>query len=184
MLGMNDLKPGTVIMFGDQPHQVLETHHIKMARGKPTTQTKLKNLISGNIINETFQQSDKIEPAEVERVETVFKYRTKDEFFFAASSGQKFSFSEQDLAEKINYLMPGLAVKILVFNEEPFSVELPVKVVLKVVEAPPGDRGNTAQGGTKDVLVETGGKIRTPLFVKSGDTIEVNTETGQYVRRM
>ena len=181
---MNDLKPGILIELEGEPYQVLEAHHNKVAQRRPVMQTKIRHLVSGKVRAETFQQSDKVAEADIERIKTKFTYRTKDEFFFQGDGGEKFGFKQDLLQEKTGYLKKDLPVEIFIFNGKPISVELPIKVVLQVKDAPPGLKGNTVQGGLKDVLLETGAVVNTPLFVESGDEVEIDTRTGQYVRRM
>ena len=184
MLGMNDLKPGSIIEIKGDPHEVLEAHHSKVARRQAVTQTKIRNLISGKVLTQTFQQSDKIPEANIDIIEAVFKYRTRDEFFFIDKKGKKIGLKVDILGDKINYLKEDVSVKMSVFEEKIISIELPIKISFIVKEAPPGEKGNTAQGGTKDVILETGVKLKTPFFVKEGDNVEVNTQTGEYARRV
>lgn len=184
MLGMNDIKVGVVIVQNGEPFEVLSANHLKIAQRRPVMQTKIKSLKTGKVLSHTFQQSDKIPAAEVSKLSAVFKYRTRDEFFFVGDDGKKLGFSEAELGNKINYLKKDLVVKILLFEGSPLSLELPVKVVLEVKQSPPGERGDTAHGGTKGVIIETGGTVKTPLFIKEGDKIEINTQTGEYVRRL
>ncbi len=183
MLSMNDLRPGVIIELDGDPYQILESNHNKVAQRRPVMQTKIRNLITGKVRAETFQQSDKIQGADIERVKTKFIYRTKDEFFFQADSGEKFNFKEDVLEEKIGFLKKDMLVDIFVFKEKPISIELPIKVVLEVKDAPPAARGDTVQGALKDAILETGAEIKVPLFIESGDKIEVDTRTGAYARR-
>lgn len=191
MLSMNDLKPGVLIELEGEPFQILEAHHNKVAQRRPVMQTKIRHLISGKVRAETFQQSDKVAEADIERIKAKFIYRTKDEFFFQGDSpsttlgtSNKFGFKTDLLQEKTGYLKKGLPVEIFVFNGQPISVELPIKVVLRVKDAPPGLRGDTVQGGLKDVVLETGAMVKTPLFVETGDLVEIDTRTGEYTRRV
>lgn len=181
---MNSLKPGVVINIDGEPYEILESQHSKVARRQATTSAKLKSLTSGKVLTRTFQQSDKFEEADTEKVSATFKYRTREDFFFVGEKGEKFNFTQETLGDKIDYLKPGFEVRILLFEESPVSLELPVKVVLEVTDAPPSEKGDTAQGGTKEVELETGGKVKVPLFVKTGDKIEINTQTGEYSRRV
>lgn len=184
MLRMNDLKPGVVIEINGDPYEVLEAHHSKVARRQAVMQTKIRNLISNKVLTQTFQQSDKIHKANINVFKAIFKYRTKNEFFFIDEKNKKIGLGVDILGDKINYLKEAVSVKISVFEDEIISVGLPIKITFTVKEAPPGEKGNTAQGGTKDVILETGVKLKTPLFVKKGDSVEVNTQTGEYVRRI
>ena len=183
MLSMNELKPGVIIELDGEPYIVLESNHNKVAQRRPVMQTKIRNIITGKVRAETFQQSDSIKEAGVERVKAKFLYRTRAEFFFQTDSGEKTGFSEDMLEDKTRYLKKDMSVDIFTFKEKPISVELPIKVTLEVKEAPPGHRGDTVQGGLKDVVLETGAIVKTPLFVETGDKIEIDTRTGSYVRR-
>lgn len=183
MLSMNDLKPGVLIELDGEPYQILESNHNKVAQRRPVMQTKIRNLITDKVRSETFQQSDKIAEASIERVKAKFIYRTKDKFFFQDDLGVKMDFGEKILGEKIGYLKKDVPVEIYVFDEKPISVELPIKIVLEVKDAPPAARGDTVQGALKEVVLETGAIVKTPLFVESGDKIEIDTRTGAYVRR-
>ncbi|MBI4120166.1 MAG: elongation factor P [Parcubacteria group bacterium] len=183
MLSMNNLKPGVLIELEGEPYQVLEAHHNKVAQRRPVMQTKIRHLISGKVRAETFQQSDKVDEADIERLKAKFAYRTRDEFFFQTDGGEKFGLAQDLLQEKTGYLKKDLPCEVLIFNGQPISLELPIKVVLRVKDAPPGLKGDTVQGGLKDVLLETGITVKTPLFVEAGDFIEVDTRTSEYTRR-
>ena len=184
MLSMNEIRSGVIIELKGEPWQVLEAHHLKVAQRRPVMQTKLRNLVSGKILEETFQQSDRIPEANVEKMEAKFTYRTRDRFFFTSEDGRKFDFGPNDLAEKTGYLTKDLPVQIVLFKEKPISIDLPIKVSLKVKDAPPAARGDTVQGGLKDVTLETGAIVRAPLFVEEGDTLEIDTRDNSYVRRV
>lgn len=181
---MNDLKPGVLIDLEGEPYQVLESNHNKVAQRRPVMQTKIRHLISGKVRAETFQQSDKITEADLEQLKAKFIYRTKNEFFFQMDDGRKMGFDEKILTEKTGYLKKDLPVEIYVFKGKPISVELPIKVTLEVKDAPPATRGDTVQGALKEAALETGVTARVPLFVETGDKIEIDTRTGEYVRRV
>jgi elongation factor P len=183
MLSMNELKPGVIIELDGEPYIVLESNHNKVAQRRPVMQTKIRNVITGKVRAETFQQSDSIREADIERLKAKFIYRTKNEFFFQTDSGEKISFKEDMLENKTGFLKKDMAVDIFSFKEKPISIELPIKIILEVKEAPPGHRGDTVQGGLKDVVLETGTVVKTPLFIETGDKIEIDTRTGSYTRR-
>ena len=180
---MNEIKTGKVIEMNDDPWQVLESHHLKVAQRRPVMQTKLRNLKTGKVLEHTFQQSDKVSEADVEKRDAKFQYRTKDEFFFITAQGKKQGFSAEDLGERTHYLIKDLPVTIVFFNDEPLDVELPIKVSLRVKDAPPAIKGDTVQGGLKDVVLETGAVVKTPLFINEGELVEIDTRDGSYVRR-
>ncbi|MDP3764381.1 MAG: elongation factor P [bacterium] len=180
---MNDLRPGVLIDLEGEPYQVLESNFNKVAQRRPVMQTKIRNVITGKVRAETFQQSDSIKEAEIERLKSKFTYRTKNEFFFQTEDAGKMGFTEEILGDKINYLKKDTPVDIFVFKGKPISLELPIKVILEVKDAPPATRGDTVQGALKDAVLETGAEIKVPLFIEAGEKIEVDTRTGTYVRR-
>lgn len=184
MLSMNDLKRGRVISLNSQPYMVVSAQHIKMARSGATLRTKLKNLIDGGTLERSFSGGDKIEEADLARSPANFLYRDNDRYFFMdAASFEQYEFSDGDLEETKNYLKEGMAAEVLIYNGKAVSVELPKKVTLKVVSAPPGVRGDTSGSATKVATLETGVELRVPLFINTGDEIRVNTESGEYVER-
>ena len=152
---------------------------------RPVNQTKLKHLIKGNVIEYSFQQSDKLQEAEIETRPAVFIYERNGEWFFhdIKDKSKRFSVPGELVGESGKFLKGNTEVDTLWFEEKLFRVRLPIKVDLKVKEAPPNTRGNTAQGGSKVVTLETGVNINVPMFVKEGDVLRINTETGEYVER-
>lgn len=169
-----------------QPYEVLDSHFLRMQQRKAVMQTKLRNLISGKIIDRNFQASDYFEEAEVEKKSAVFIYTNRGEYWFHEESNPKnrFSLSGEVLGESAKFLTSNTVVSIMTFNDKVIKVSLPVKMDFKVIEAPPSVKGNTAQGGNKVVTLEGGGKVSVPLFVNQDDIIRVNTETGEYVERV
>lgn len=186
MLSSNNLKTGIIFLYNGQPHEVLESEHLKMAQRRPVTKTKLKNLINGITIYQNFQQSETFEEANVARESCKFLYGHRGEFWFCKANdpSTRFSLNETQVGESRLFLKPATLVEVLMFGEKPFKVNLPIKLDFKVTEAPPNIKGDTAQGGGKEVTIETGAKVRTPLFIETGDIIRVNTQTGEYAERM
>ena len=185
-LSVNELKPKTFFIFEDQPWVVLESHHLKMQQRRPVVQTRIRNLINGKIVERNFAQSDVFEEADIKREEIKFLYSHRDEYWFSHKDNpsKRFKLDKEILGDTIKYLKSSLIVEAVLFNDKIIYIELPVKMDFKVVEAPPAIRGDTVQGGVKQVVIETGMTINTPLFVEEGDIIRVNTETGQYVERV
>lgn len=186
MYQMNDLKIGTVIAYEGAPYVVQYTQHVQMGRGSAVLRTKLKNLITGQVLERTFKGGDRIEEADLSRSGAQLTHREGDNYFFMDNeSFEQFSLPKDQVGEISNFVGEGSNVEILNFEGKPVSLSLPTKVELKVTEAPEGIRGDTAQGKvTKPVTVETGYVVNAPLFVKKGDVIRVNTETGEYVERV
>jgi len=186
MLNYNELKPGEYIVIDGQPYVVLEFNFLRMQQRKPVVQTKIKNLITGKITERSFQQSDKLEEAEIETKSIKYLYSNRGEFWFCEENnpGARFKIEEKMIGDSADLIKPNSLVDSVVFNNKIIGIKLPVKVELKVIEAPPATKGNTAQGGTKQVKLETGAVINVPLFIKEGDVLRINTETKQYVERV
>ncbi len=184
-LEINEIQKGMIIEIGNLPYKVLDLKHLHLGRGGAILQTKLKNLIEGNVIEKNFKPSDEIEEVEIEKIKLKFIYSHRGNFVFQKiDSHQRFNLKEDLIGDKKNYLGPNLEIEGYLFKEKLIEISLPPKVDLKVIEAPPGIKGNTKQGGTKTVILETGKKINVPLFIKTGDIIRVNTERGEYVERV
>ncbi len=185
MLSISELKKiGTVIEIAGEPYEIIDSKHTVLGRGGAILNTKLKNLITGNVIPKTFKGSDNAKEAPLEKAKAQYLYREGDELYFMNSENyDQFSMPLKQLSDKINYLVENSEVDITLFQEKPIRLELPVKLVLTVKEAPPAVRGNTADAGTKEVICETGLAVNTPLFIAMGDKIIVDTRDGKYVER-
>lgn len=186
MLGMNDLKIGTYFILDGQPYEVLESHHLKMQQRRPVLQTKIKNLINGKVLERNFQQSDTFEEADIKKSKVKYIYNHRGQYWFSYEDNpsKRFNLTSEILGNAINYLKPNMILDALLFNGEIININLPVKMDFKVIEAPPAIKGNTAQGGNKQVTIESGAKINAPLFINEGDVIRINTKTGEYVERV
>jgi len=185
MLNYNDLKPGTVFILEGQPYQVLEFNFLRMQQRKPVAQTKIKNLITNKIIDRTFHQNESFKEAEIIYRKVKFLYSHRGKFVFSEINdpSQRFELTDKQIGDLIKFLKPNSQVELIEFEGKIINISLPIKMDFKVIEAPPSIKGNTAQGGTKVVIIETGAKINVPLFIKQGDIIKINTQTGQYVGR-
>lgn len=183
---VNDLKPKTFFIFEGQPWVVLETHHLKMQQRRPVVQTRMRNLLNGKTVERNFAQSDVFEEADIQRREVKFLYNHRDEYWFSEMNdpSKRFKLSLDIIGDDARFLKNNTIIEAIFFNDNIITIELPVKMVFKVIEAPPAIRGNTAQGGVKQVKIETGAMINAPLFIEEGETIRINTETGEYVERV
>lgn len=188
MLNYNDVKPGVAVIVEGEPYVCTWNNIMQKQQRRPVNQTKLRHLIRGNVIEYSFQQSDKMQEAEIESKAAVFVFRDarKNEWVFhdAKDKSKRFTLSDEMVGEGGQFLKPDTEVTTESFDGKMFHVKLPIKMELKVIEAPPDVRGNTAQGGSKIVTVETGANINVPMFVKEGDVIRINTDTGEYVERV
>lgn len=186
MLSYNELKVGTLFIKDNAPYEVLEYQFVRMQQRKPVTQLKIKNLITGKTTNYTAHQNENFGEAEIEILPVVFIYHNRSEYWFHEKGNpqKRFFLSKEIVDENGLYLKANLEVKAFRFGEKIINIELPIKMEFKIIEAPPAVKGNTAQGGTKIVTLETGAKINAPLFLNEGDTIKINTQTGEYVERI
>lgn len=185
-LEYTELKKGLIIILNNEPYEVLEAGFLRMQQRKAVMQTKLKSLISGKVISHNFQPSDKIEEAEIDKFQAVFIYSNKGNYWFHKKGDPSLRFYVEEiiLGDSRYFLKPNTEVLALSFENKVIKIILPIKMEFKVIEAPPAVRGNTAQGGSKQVVIETGAKISVPLFIEAGDVIRINTETGEYVERV
>jgi len=194
MLEYNEITTRKYIVVEGAPYEVVENHIARTQQRKPQNQTKVKNLLTGRLSNMTFHAADKVPEAEIDTREAKYLYTSKGEFWFceANNPAKRFKIPADVLGSKSLFLKANTVYDTLVFvdpeNENGegtiFGVKLDPTVDLKVVEAPPGIKGDTARGGNKLVKVETGAMVNAPLFVNEGDTIRINTETGEYRERV
>ncbi|QQR82854.1 elongation factor P [Candidatus Campbellbacteria bacterium] len=185
MLTYSEIRNGKVILLNNEPYIVLDSHVFRKQQRKPVNATKLRNLITGKVTEYSFHVSEKAEEAEIENRPLVFIYNNKGQWWFHAvgKPSERITLDEELLGDQSKFLKEKMEIIGLFFDDKPIGVKLPIKVQYKVVEAPPTIRGNTSQGGNKLVKLETGAMISAPLFVEMGDTLEINTETGEYVSR-
>ncbi|MDX9893582.1 MAG: elongation factor P [Patescibacteria group bacterium] len=186
MLAISDIKQGTICKIDNQPYEVIWTQHVQMGRGGAILRLKVKNLLDGRVLEKTLKGSDTMDSADLSRTKVNFLYQDQSGFHFMDNeSYEQFSFDEDQIGEDRSFLKEGLTVTLLKFDDKPLKVQLPIKVEYKITSAPEGVKGDSAQGRvTKTAEIETGYKIQVPLFVKEGETIRVNTETGEYVERV
>ena len=172
-------------MDGD-PYEVLDAMPLKKAQRRVVIQTRIKNLANGNVLDRNFHQGDVFEEAELEKFNAKFIYQSRDKYFFSdvSNPSKRFDLTAEQVGNGIKFLKPDEIVQAIVFEEKIISISLPIKVELKITEAPPGVKGDSAQAGTKIATLESDTQVNVPLFINQGDVIEVNTETGQYVRRI
>lgn len=187
MLQYNEVRPGVAVIVEGEPYVCTWNNVMQKQQRRPVNQTKLRHIIRGNVIEYSFQQSDKLEEAEIETKPAVFVFHDerKGEWIFhdLKDKSKRFSLKDDVIGEPGRFLKPNTQVETKSFEGDMFAAVLPIKVDLKVTEAPPSIRGNTAQGGSKVVTLETGAEINAPLFIEAGDVIRVNTTTGEYVER-
>lgn len=191
MLEYSEIVERKYIIFNNEPYEVLTSHVFRKQQRKPVNATKLRNMITGKITEQSFHQSEKVEEADIHTKEAKYLYTNKGEFWFAdpKDPAKRFKIEEALIGPQSKFLKPNSMVDVLVFTEDDdeegkmIGTKLPIKVELKVTDAPPAMKGDTATGGSKQITLETGAIINAPLFVNENDTVIVNTETGEYVER-
>ncbi len=157
-----------------------------MQQRKPVNQTKLRHLISGKVTEISFHQNETVTEADIGKMQAQYLYTNKDESWFAEEGNAKnrFSFPEDAVHDKVQWLTPNSTVEILTYEDKPMTVKIPVKVDLEVKDAPPAVKGNTVSGGNKLAVLSTGAKVNVPLFINTGDIIRINTDSGDYTERV
>ncbi len=185
-LSYNELKIGTIFVKDNAPYKVVESAFIRMQQRKPVMQLKIINLVSGKTQEYAAHQNEEFTEAEIEVMPVQFIYENRGEYWFNEKTNPKnrFQLSKDILGEAARFLKPNTELTAYQFDGKFINAELPIKMDLTVTEAPPAVKGNTAQGGTKLVTLETGAKVDVPLFVEEGDTVRVNTQTGDYIERV
>lgn len=191
ILDYNEIRVRKYIVFEGDPYEVLDSHVFRKQQRKPVNATKLKNLLTGKVVEHSFHVSDTAQEAEIDKEEAVYLYNRPNrqsgglEIWFAKKSNpsDRFMIPENLTGNLLKFIKPNTTIDVEKFGDKMLGIKLPVKVELKVTEAPPAIKGNTAQGGTKVITLETGSQINAPLFVNAGETIVVNTDTGEYVER-
>lgn len=186
ILSYNEITPKKIIEYNGEPFLVLSSWVFRKQQRKPVNQTKLKGLKSGKMLEISFHQSETVPEADIEKKELTYIYANRGEFWFheAGNPKARVSLSEQQVGAQMRFVKEKSDVTALVWNEEIIGIEIPIKVELAVKEAPPAVKGNTAQGGSKQVVLETGAVVSTPLFINEGDVIRINTDTGEYTERV
>ncbi|MGH7141064.1 MAG: elongation factor P [Minisyncoccia bacterium] len=185
MLEYNEILPKKMILLDGEPYEVLDAHVFRKQQRKPVNQTKLRNIISGKVTERSFHVSEKADEADLSTREIKFLYENRGEYWFCNPSDPKerFSLPRDTVGFPGQFMKANSVVEALLFDGKIISVRVPIKVTLKVTDAPPAVKGNTAQGGTKQIILETGASVNTPLFINEGDSVIVNTQTGEYVER-
>jgi elongation factor P len=186
MLSYNELKPGKVIVWKDEPWLVLDYQFLRMQQRKPVARTKIKSLKSGKVLEQTFHYGDTFDEADVNKKSVKFLYESKGEYWFSdiKDPSKRFSIDEGVVGTTGKYIKQNSEVTALLFEDEPIGIEPAIKVELEVTETPPGIKGATASGGNKPATLETGAVVNVPMFINAGDVVRINTQTGEYTERI
>lgn len=185
MADTSSIKKDVFIMWNGAPHAVVDFQHVNPGKGSAFVRTRLKNVQTGKVLEHTFKVGEAIDLADMERVTMQYLYKDADNYYFMDNASfEQHSISADMLGERGQYMKEGQEVMVLMHEGQTMSVELPKKLTLKVTESAPSVKGDTASGRvTKEATLETGMKVAVPMFIKEGDMVVLNTETGEYVER-
>lgn len=186
ILSYSDIVPKKIITFDGNVYEVLASHVMRKDMGKPSNRTKLRNLKTGKVAEVMFHQAETVAEADIESREVKYLYTNRGEVWFADPENPKdrFKLDEPQVAEQLPFMKPNIVVEMRTWEGELLGVHLPIKMDFVIKDAPPAVKGNTASGGSKQAVLETGAVVNVPLFINPGDTVRVNTETGEYVERV
>ena len=186
VLAYNEILPKTIITYNNEPYEVLSSHVFRMQMRKPVNQTKLRHLVSGKVIEISFHQNETVTEADINTIQATYLYTNRGLSWFAEAGNPKnrFSFPDEAVHDQVQWLVPNSTVDVLMYEEKPMTIKIPVKVDLEVKDAPPAVKGNTVSGGAKLVELATGAKVNAPLFINTGDIVRINTDTGTYTERV
>ncbi len=184
MISTGEIKRGMTIELDGTLYQIVEFQHIKLGRGSAQVRMKLRNVRRGDLIEKTFQASDRFARARLDHRNVQYLYSDGTHWHFMdTATYDQVALSADQLGDAVNYLADRMTVILSEYEGEPIGVELPASVVLRVAEVQPGIKGDTATGATKPATLESGLRVSVPLFVNEGDKIKVDTRTGEYVER-
>ncbi len=185
MYSTTEFKKGLKIELDGVPYAIVDFQHVKPGKGGAFVRTKLKSLLTGRVLDQTFRSGEKVKRPDLMEREMQYLYREGDTFCMMDNETyEQIMLTEDQVGEARLYLTENLDVKILFFNQQPVAVELPLFVQLEVAQTEPGVKGDTAAGGTKPATLESGVTIQVPLFISGGERVKVDTRTGTYIERV
>jgi elongation factor P len=186
ILSYNEITPKKVIIFSDEPYLVISYHVFRKQQRKPVNITKLKNLKTGRVVENTFHVNETAEEADIETRMVTFIYRKGSEYWFhnAGKPAERFALTEDFVGDQGKFLKDRSEIQAMLYDDEVIGLKFPIKVELKVIEAADAVKGNSSGGALKEVKVETGATVMVPMFINEGDVISINTEDSAYSERV
>jgi elongation factor P len=186
MFAYNEIRERKYIVLEDTPYEVLSSSVSRKQQRKPVNQTKLRNLVTKKVTERAFHKGDTVKEAEIDTKKIKYLYNNKNEYWFCEENdpSKRFSIKDEIVGSGGKFIKENSIVDVILFGDTIIGIKIPIKIDLKVKEAPPSDRGNTAQGGNKQVILETGAIMNVPLFINEGDMIRINTESEEYTERV
>lgn len=180
-----DIRKGLRIQIDGVPYHVIEHQFVKPGKGQAFTRCRIRNLVTGNVIERTWKSGESVELADVEDRKMTYSWAESDTFVFMdTNTGDQIHVEKDKVGDAARWLVEGLDIDVTLFNGNPVGVELPPNVVMQIVESEPGIKGDTASGATKPAKVASGATVNVPLFIKEGEWIKIDTSTGQYLERV
>lgn len=185
MIDTSDIRKNLKLLIDGDPWVVVDFQFVKPGKGQAFTRTRLKNMITGNVVERTFRSGEKLEEAQIEEKEMMYLYSQGDSYTFMDNKTyEQVEITSEHLGDAVHFLTENMNVEVLFFNGRPIGISLPNFVELEIVETEPATKGDTVSGATKPATLSTGYTLNVPLFVNSGDWIVVDTRTGAYVERV
>ena len=184
MISAGEFRNGVTMEYEGNIYQVIEFQHVKPGKGAAFVRTKLKNLVTGAVVEKTFRPTEKMPKAMIERKDMTYLYNDGDVYnFMDAETYDQIAIPASEVGDALKFVKENETVKVCSYNGKVFSVEAPLFVELEVTDTEPGFKGDTATGATKPATLETGAQINVPLFVNQGDRVKIDTRTGEYLSR-
>ncbi|PAF45978.1 elongation factor P [Helicobacter sp. 11S02629-2] len=184
-IGMSELKKGLKIELDGIPYRITEYQHVKPGKGAAFVRAKIKSFLDGKVIEKTFHAGDKCEEPNLEEKSMQFLYHDGDNYqFMDTVSYEQIALTEGQIGSNTKWLLDGMSVSVLMFNNKAISIEVPQVVELKIISTPPNFKGDTSSAGKKPATLETGAVVQIPFHVLEGEVIRVNTENGEYLERV
>ena len=185
MIKAGQIEKGSFLFVKNAPYSVVEREFVNPGKGSAFVRLKLKNLLDGSVLKETMKSQDNVEDISVEDKDCQYLYADSESFHFMDNETyDQFEIPVKSMEEKTLYMKDGETYRVIIWDGKPLDIKIPYKVVYEVTEAAEALKGDTVTGATKVVTVETGLKVKVPIFIKQGEKILVNTETGEYVERV
>jgi elongation factor P len=184
MYSTSDFRNGLKIEFGGEPYVIVYFQHVKPGKGGAFVRTKLKNLKTGAVLENTFRSGDKVNKPDLDERGMQFMYMLENAYHFMdTKTYEQIYLDREHMGDAANYMIENLPVKILFYRGEPIGIDLPIFIDLQIVETEPGLKGDTVSGATKPASLESGAVVQVPLFLNVGDRVKVDTRTGTYIER-
>jgi elongation factor P len=185
MISAGEFRNGVTFEMDGQVYKVVEFQHVKPGKGSAFVRTKLKNVINGSVLEKTFNPTEKVENAQIERRDMQYLFHDGDFYnFMDITTYEQLPLTKEELGDTLNYLIDNMNVKVLSYKGKVFGIEPPIFVELEVTYTEPGFKGNTSTGATKPATLQTGYVVGVPLFVNIGDKVRIDTRTGEYMDRV